>query len=98
MNAAQKRAFTEKWIGRREQLYVAEGDEEPPLSRTNPKYSGRNRILDGRIRIEPKGNAHWIVECRQWVIWGYRWNRHSKTWSQLQLFHCRSFELEDEPI
>src|SRR4029077_6000077 len=97
MNAAARRAFAEKWTGPREQLYVAE-DDEPPLSRTNPRYSGRNLILDKRIRIEPKGFARYLEDRRQWVVWGYRWNGQGKTWSGLQLFHCRGFELEDEPI
>lgn len=97
MNAVRRLAFAEKWTGPRETLYVAEEDE-PPLSRTKPKYSGTNLILDKNIRIEPKGPAHYSEEHRLWVIWGYRWNRRSRSWSELQLFHCRGFELEDEPI
>ena len=102
MNAARKRAFAEKWAARAgETLFIAEDDEppsEPPLSRTNPRYSGRNLILDGGVRIEPKGHARWITEQRVWAVWGYRWNRQSRKWSDLRLHHCRGFELEDEPI
>lgn len=69
----------------------------PPLSRTNVTDSSRNLILDKRIRIEPV--AVWFIEERKlYAVWGYRWNRFSRTWSGLQLLHGRECEMEDEPI
>ena len=86
-------------LSRVELLELVGESEEPPLSKTNPKYSGKNLILDGSIRIEPKGLFYYIIPLKIWAIWGYRWNKHSKKWSdRVELFHCREFELEDEPI
>ena len=99
MSPERRRAFAQKWINDRETIFSEESDEppSPPLSKTRPRTSIYNYILDGRIRIEPVGYARWLEQQRLWLIWGYRWNRFAKQWSELTLFYCRQFELEDDP-
>lgn len=70
------------------------------MSPRNPNYSGSNLILDGRHRVAlvPKFGIHFIEDRSLWSMWGHRWNKLTGTWGELQLFHCRRFEMEDEPI
>jgi hypothetical protein len=78
---------------------LIEPEEEPPLSKTCRWYSGRNLILDKHIRIEPIRHPHYDEPSKQWAIWGYKWHKSVRKWSdRTELFHCCDFELEDEPI
>lgn len=70
------------------------------MSPRSPNYSGGNLILDGRHRVAlaTKLGIRFIADRGLWSMWGHRWNKLTGAWGELQLFHCRRFEMEDEPI
>jgi len=60
----------------------------------NQRRGAPNLILDNRIRVTKVGRWQWNEAIKQWIGYGERWNRFSKTWSEPRLFHCSDFECE----
>jgi hypothetical protein len=82
--------------------------EDPPFDprrrhfnrpkRFDPHNENFNWILDKRFRVTPLRPWQWNEGIKRWVGFGELWNRHSKTWGEMRLFHCREFECENNSM